>query len=58
MAKSLPVLQDSVLNPKNANIAASKESLLLPKPAAYPYYSASLSKTCNSYVPNDSTLSR
>lgn len=32
--------------------------LAFPGPAAYPFYSASQSNTCNVYVPNDSTLSR
>ena len=52
------MLQDGMVNPRNASLTASKAKLLLPKPSAYPYYSASQSKTCNGYIPNDSTLSR
>lgn len=50
--------QSNSSNPTSIYQAANLSNLAFPGPAAYPFYSASQSNTCNVYIPNDSTLSR
>lgn len=52
------MLQGNASNPTSVYTNANYTNLAFPGPAAYPFYSASQSNTCNVYLPNDSTLSR
>ena len=52
------VVQGKASNPTQLYAGVNYTNLAFPGPAAYPYYSASQSNTCNIYIPNDSTLSR
>ena len=51
-------MQSNASNPSTIYASANYGNLAFPGPAAYPFYSASQSNTCNVYIPNDSTLSR
>ena len=50
--------QNNASNPTQIYAGINYTNLAFPGPAAYPFYSASQSNTCNIYIPNDSTLSR
>ena len=51
-------MQNNASNPTTMYSSLNYTNLAFPGPAAYPFYSASQSNTCNVYIPNDSTLSR
>ena len=51
-------LQNNASNPTQIYAGVNYTNLAFPGPAAYPFYSASQSNTCNVYIPNDATLSR
>ena len=52
------MLQNNASNPTQIYAGVNSTNLAFPGPAAYPFYSASQSNTCNVYIPNDATLSR
>ena len=52
------MFQGNASNPTQLYSGVNYTGLAFPGPAAYPFYSASQSNTCNVYIPNDSTLSR
>ena len=52
------LLQSNASNPTQIYAGVNYTNLAFPGPAAYPFYSASQSNTCNIYIPNDATLSR
>ena len=52
------LLQNNASNPTQIYAGVNYTNLAFPGPAAYPFYSASQSNTCNVYIPNDATLSR
>lgn len=51
-------MQSNASNPSAIYASVNYANLAFPGPAAYPFYSASQSNTCNVYIPNDATLSR